>query len=169
MGSRVASIGLVQALVLTLAGCSGGGGPQPEAQLAIQGLQAFQAGDAGALQAAQDGLAKLYTAAPVPFPNPCTAEDYAQRRQAAFTGLLANLKREAQSASSDEDRYQRLQRLILDSAPGAEQPNSSTCAPSADRALLAASDTAERLTVLKAEHDILVSWAAKLGHPIQER
>ncbi len=155
-------------LALVLAGCAKWDGATREVALAIDGLHAFEAGDVAAIEADQANLAKLYPP-PVPFPNPCTREDYAQRRQIWFTGLLGALEREARSATSEEERYARLDPILLGGSFDGSQPNTATCGRSPDRAVLAAVDVGERFAVVKAERDLMVSWAAKLGHPIKEQ
>ena len=158
---------LLLACSLVLAGCARDFGEARETRLTIDGMRAFYAGDTEAIQAAETELAALYPP-PTPYPNPCSREDYAQSRQMAFTGLLTDLERQSALSSSEEDRYARFQKVLFETTPEGFAPNSATCARSADHALFGAMDAAERVAVLSAARDIMLAWAAKLGHPIKE-
>ena len=146
-------------LAIFLAGCEGA----PEVDQTVAGLNAFRAGDRPALEKARAELAKIKPPA-TDFPNPCSPDDYSQRRAKAFNGLLSRLDAPWPDSETEDNRFLRFETVIQSGEPGAESPNVSTCLQSAERNILVMADTAERFAVVKAEHDILVSWGPSLGH-----
>jgi hypothetical protein len=161
VSARLAALGLA----VTLAACGGASLPvSKETKAALAGLEAYRADDASGLATARGELATL-NADPVPFPNPCTADDYRQRRLRDFSALLAALDRPGWQTQSDEERFQAMLSVIQLATPGGGQPNTSSCQTTGERHLLAAVDGADRIQVLMKERDMLQALAAKSGHP----